>query len=311
MIKSDLTMDRKEKPRRSWAAIAGNWSFRGRLATYIGSANGTDGIALAPDILRSGRISARVLLSDTNNGVGRILLGYDAQSERHYSVGLGGGSAYTIDAFEPGQGRHEPITRKGSASQLESNTWYDVEVQLRGRNVSLTVDGILVINQTLPNPPSGAQTGLFASGSGEVEFDGFAVDESLPKAFVVMKFEETYDNLYREVIRPVCEKSGFEVHRADDVFRPGIILQDIINGLLDSDLVIAEVTPPNPNVFYELGYAHALDKPTVLLARRGGELPFDISGYRVIFYDDTIGGKPQVETTLDKHLANIKRGQVA
>ena len=126
-----------------------------------------------------------------------------------------------------------------------------------------------------------------------------------------MKFEETYDDLYREVIRPVCERSGFEVQRADDVFRPGIILQDIINGLLDSDLVIAEVTPPNPNVFYELGFAHALDKPTVLLARRGGELPFDISGYRVIFYDDAIGGKPQVETTLDKHLANIKRGQVA
>ena len=122
-----------------------------------------------------------------------------------------------------------------------------------------------------------------------------------------MKFEETYDNLYREVIRPVCEKSGFDVHRADDVFRPGIILQDIINSLLDSDLVIAEVTPPNPNVFYELGYAHALAKPTVLLARRGGELPFDISGYRVIFYDDTIGGKPQVEKTLDRHLANIKR----
>lgn len=126
-----------------------------------------------------------------------------------------------------------------------------------------------------------------------------------------MKFAETYDNLYREVIRPVCEKSGFQVHRADDVFRPGIILQDIVNSLLDSDLVIAEVTPPNPNVSYELGYAHALEKPTVLLARRGGELPFDISGYRVIFYDDTIGGKSQVETTLDKHLANIKRGQVA
>lgn len=296
----------------SWAALEGKWSFEGRSAAYSGSTNEAVGIALAPDTLSSGRISARVLLSDPRNSVGRILLGYDAESERHYSVGLGGDeSAYTIDAFEPGQRRHEPIARKGSAYQLESHRWYDIEVQLRGRNVSLTVDRIRVISQTLPYAPSGAQTGLFASGSGEVKFDGFAVDGSPPKAFVVMKFEETYDDLYREVIRPVCEKSGFQVQRADDVFRPGIILQDIINGLLDSDLVIAEVTPPNPNVFYELGYAHALDKPTVLLARRGGELPFDISGYRVIFYDDTIGGKPQVETTLDRHLANIKRGQVA
>ena len=307
-----LVMDSKERLRMSWAALEGKWSFRGRSAAYHGSSNEAVGIALAPDTLASGRISARVLLSDTRNGIGRILLGYDAASERHYSVGLGGyESAYTVDAFEPDQRRYESISRKGSADQLESDRWYDVEVQLRGRNVSLTVDGIRVISQALPYPPIGAQTGLFASGSGEVRFDGFSVDGSPPKAFVVMKFEETYDNLYREVIRPVCEKSGFQVQRADDVFRPGIVLQDIINGLLDSDLVIAEVTPPNPNVFYELGYAHALEKPTVLLARRGGDLPFDISGYRVIFYDDTIAGKPQVETTLDRHLANIKRGQVA
>ena len=296
----------------SWAAMDGNWSFKGRSATCTGSQHGAVGIALSPDTLRSGRISARVLLGDTNTDVGRILFGYDAESGRHFSVGLGGdGSAYTVDAFDPTQGRRELITRKGSASQLESNTWYDIEVQLRGGNVSLSVDGILVINQALPHPPSGAQTGLFASGEGEVRFDDFQVDGSPPKAFVVMKFEETYDDLYREVIRPVCEKSGFQVQRADDVFRPGIILQDIINSLLDADLVIAEVTPPNPNVFYELGYAHALAKPTVLLARRGGELPFDISGYRVIFYDDSIGGKPQVETTLDMHLANIMRGQAA
>ena len=210
----------------------------------------------------------------------------------------------------PSQGRREQLARKGNASQLDNETWYDVVVELRARNIALTVNGILVINRTLPYIPSGAQTGLFARGDGEVQFEGFKVDGTRPKAFVVMQFEETYDNLYKEVIRPVCEQSGFQVERADDVFRPGTILQDIINGLLDSDVVIAEVSPANPNVFYELGYAHALAKPTVLLARRGGELPFDISGYRVIFYDDTIGGKPQVEATLDKHLSNIKRGQV-
>ena len=305
-------MQSKGKSRIPWAAIAGEWSFKGRSATYDGSTDAAHGIALAPDTLRSGRVSARVHLDNTSKCIGRVLLGYDAESERHFSVGLGGdGFAYTVDSFDPGQERYESIAQKGTASQLQSNTWYDVEVQLRGRNVSLAVDRILVIDHALPNPPSGAQTGLFASGAGVVRFDDFQVDGSPPKAFVVMKFEETYDHLYREVIRPVCEKSGFEVERADDVFRPGIILQDIVNSLLDSDLVIAEVTPPNPNVFYELGYAHALAKPTVLLARRGGDLPFDISGYRVIFYDDTIGGKPQVEETLDKHLASIKRGQVA
>ena len=70
---------------------------------------------------------------------------------------------------------------------------------------------------------------------------------------------------------------------------------------------MAEITPPNQNVFYELSYAHALAKPTILLAERGKQLPFDISGYRVLFYDNTIGGKTQVEDGLKKHLTAILR----
>jgi nucleoside 2-deoxyribosyltransferase len=60
---------------------------------------------------------------------------------------------------------------------------------------------------------------------------------------------------------------------------------------------------------YELGYAHALQKPTILLANRQIEkLPFDISGYRVIFYDDTIGGKRGIEGLLERYLEDIRRG---
>jgi hypothetical protein len=70
-------------------------------------------------------------------------------------------------------------------------------------------------------------------------------------------------------------------------------------------VVIAEITPVNANVFYELGYAHALGKDTILLAERGKQLPFDVSGYRCIFYDNTIGGKQHVEESLRKHLRNI------
>ena len=71
----------------------------------------------------------------------------------------------------------------------------------------------------------------------------------------------------------MCEALQFEAYRADDVFRPGPILQDIISGLVESDVIIAEITPTNANVFYELGYAHARNTPTVLLARRNGTLP--------------------------------------
>jgi hypothetical protein len=71
--------------------------------------------------------------------------------------------------------------------------------------------------------------------------------------------------------------------------------------------VVAEISTPNPNVFYELGYAHALRKPAILLFRRqeGEAMPFDVSGYRAIFYDDTIGGKKGVERSLEQHLKAI------
>ena len=91
-------------------------------------------------------------------------------------------------------------------------------------------------------------------------------------------------------------------------FRPGIILEDIVRGIVESKVIIAEITPPNQNVFYELGYAHALRKPAILLAEEGKALPFDISGYRCLFYENSIGGKRRIEEGLAKHLNAILHG---
>jgi len=69
--------------------------------------------------------------------------------------------------------------------------------------------------------------------------------------------------------------------------------------------VIAEITPANPNVYYEIGYAHALNKPTILIAERATELPFDVSPFRVLFYENTIAGKKRIEEGLRRHLEAI------
>ena len=85
------------------------------------------------------------------------------------------------------------------------------------------------------------------------------------------------------------------------------ILQDIIQDISNASIIIADVTMDNPNVFYELGFAHALKKPTILLAdiEKREKLPFDISGYRTIFYSNTIGGKSEIEETLIRYLKTI------
>ncbi|MBI3300762.1 MAG: hypothetical protein HYZ72_01590, partial [Deltaproteobacteria bacterium] len=196
----------------------------------------------------------------------------------------------------------------GSNQNLSPQFPYELEAELRGQSVRLIVNTIKVLEEHLPYPPTGDQIGLFAWGTSEVRFEETVGEGTKPLAFVVMQFSEPYNSLYSEVIKPVAESMGLEAYRADDVYKPGIILQDIIRGILEAEVVIAEITPVNANVFYELGYAHALDKPTILLAEGRSEMPFDIRSYRCIFYDNTIRGKTGVETSLRQHLKNILEG---
>ena len=75
-----------------------------------------------------------------------------------------------------------------------------------------------------------------------------------------------FEELYSDVIEPLTKKFGLCPYRADQVYGPGNILEDIIRGIETAQIVIAEITPANENVYYEVGYAHALKKPTILLA---------------------------------------------
>ena len=290
--------------------MSGAWSFQESRAECAGAGGSPQpvGVALSSARIRNGRMSAHIRLDNPDENAGRLLLGYDTATGGYYSAGLGGyGRAYVIDEHVPGLG-WQAVKHEGRVSQLQASTAYQVEVDVRGQRLCLAVDGIELIDQHLPHPLEGDQAGLFAWGPGPITFENVEWSSERPRAFVVMQFTEPFDSLYAEVIRPVCEELRFDAYRADDVFRPGLILQNIIAGLVESDVIIAEITPTNANVFYELGYAHARNTPTVLLARRNGTLPFDISGHRVIFYDDSIGGKPEVEAALRRHLSSILGG---
>jgi hypothetical protein len=125
--------------------------------------------------------------------------------------------------------------------------------------------------------------------------------------FVVMQFSGRYNELYSKVIQPVAGEFELEARHVGEIWGPGLILHDITQGIIDAKIVIAEITPANQNVFYELGFSHALGKPTILLAKKGKKLPFDISGYRCLFYENSIRGKKAIEEGLRKHLAAILR----
>lgn len=103
-------------------------------------------------------------------------------------------------------------------------------------------------------------------------------------AFVLMPFDKEFDAVYTDLIKPAFEAAGYNVKRADDIVSHQNILKDIVRSIAEADLVIADLTSLNANVFYELGIAHALQKPVVIIAQSIEEVPFDLASYRVILY---------------------------
>lgn len=107
------------------------------------------------------------------------------------------------------------------------------------------------------------------------------------KAFVIMPFDDEFDAVYSKLIAAPLREVGYDVNRADDVETRQNILADVVRGIAEADLVIADLTASNANVFYELGLAHAMGVPTVLIADResANDIPFDLRQYRTEFYD--------------------------
>lgn len=109
-------------------------------------------------------------------------------------------------------------------------------------------------------------------------------------AFILMPFSAPYDSYYPHIFKPALEAAGFTVTRADDLFTPRPIMLDIQQSIVQADLILCEMSGRNPNVFYELGLAHAIGKPAILVSRRHDDIPFDFRHLRVILYDYTEAG---------------------
>ncbi|QQB88041.1 hypothetical protein [Brevundimonas diminuta] len=89
------------------------------------------------------------------------------------------------------------------------------------------------------------------------------------------------------IVEPALETFGLQVIRADSIDKPGIITRQIIDYIMRSRLVIADLSFHNPNVFYELALRHAIKLPIVQLIRSTDKLPFDVNQMRTISIDTT------------------------
>lgn len=289
---------------RAWLGILGQWQPDGGQATFTGADAAWQsagrpvriGIAVSDiEHFTNGEIEAKVRFEapvETGYSAG-IILGFRSLNDKFYYAEFSDVNGFSLAEFEPGYG-FMALARTTVATPIQQDHQYSIKATLLGQRAELRVEGVKVLEVNLPRQSTGHQVAVIASGQCTVRFEHVAVRSARPKAFVATQFDDRFDRIWDQVIRRAAEEEGFHPIRIDEVTGANPILEDIQRHVAEAAVVIAEITPVNANVFYEVGYADALNKPLVLLAQRGTKLPFDIQGYRTVFYEDVIGGEARL-----------------
>jgi len=109
-------------------------------------------------------------------------------------------------------------------------------------------------------------------------------------------------SIYDNNIRRVADSYGLSIARADDFFSASAIIDEIWSAINAAKIVIADCTGKNPNVFYEIGIAHTLEKPVISMSQTLADVPFDVAHRRAIVYENTPRGRKKLEEELNKAL---------
>jgi hypothetical protein len=130
--------------------------------------------------------------------------------------------------------------------------------------------------------------------------------------FVLMPFKEPFDTYYSAIIEPAILTVHLDPLRGDSLFRPSPIMADVWQMIQDAKVLVAELTERNANVFYELGLAHAIGKPVILISETIADVPFDLQPLRVLLYNKSdpawgVALKTNLVSSLRETLGDIAR----
>jgi len=121
--------------------------------------------------------------------------------------------------------------------------------------------------------------------------------------FVLMPFNAKMEKVYTNHIKKMGKELGLNIQRADEIFSPRPFMEKVWDGICAAQLVLADCTEKNPNVFYEIGMAHTVGKKVVLITRSDKDIPSDIKHFD---YIDYIYDPEGVETLIEKLRAFLK-----
>ncbi|MCK5660022.1 MAG: hypothetical protein KAH86_01585 [Methanosarcinales archaeon] len=116
------------------------------------------------------------------------------------------------------------------------------------------------------------------------------IDSTTPKPFifVLMPFDSKFDDIYKYGIKGAAEDVGAYAERVDEQIYSDGILERIFNQISKADVIVADMSDRNSNVFYEVGYAHALGKNVLLLTQKADDIPFDLRNKAHTVYEGKI-----------------------
>jgi hypothetical protein len=126
--------------------------------------------------------------------------------------------------------------------------------------------------------------------------------------FIIMPFKPEFDSIYTDVIRPLVKELNLTISRGDEfTSAQGVIMGEVWSALNNCKFVIAEITGGNDNVFYELGIAHTLNKPALMITQAESldDIPFDIRHLRYIRYANTVAGGIQLRQALKTSITRL------
>lgn len=126
------------------------------------------------------------------------------------------------------------------------------------------------------------------------------------RCFSILAFKSPYMDVYTDHVKPILETEyNIIIERADEIFNTGSIIETIQKRIINSDFIIADVSVQNPNVYYEVGFAHALKKNIVFITHDIEKVPFDIRDHRCIIYDYSPKGVKLLEEHLRKAINEV------
>lgn len=108
--------------------------------------------------------------------------------------------------------------------------------------------------------------------------------------FYLGPFREPFNTIYAEQIVPALLGEGVTTQRGDEIYSADVVIEDVWEGINTAHFLVADVTGKNPNVMYEIGMAHTVGKPVLIISQSLDDIPFDLRHRRCVIYDYTPPG---------------------